>query len=246
MAQSTAIPRIIHQTWKSEIIPAQWAAFQRSWRAHHPAWTYRFFTDLELRELVREHDGWFLPIYDSYPQHIMRVDAARYLMMRRHGGLYADLDFESLRPIDGLLAGRELVLGCEPPEHVALAAPRARGLTRIVCNALIASIPGHPFWEHLLEHLVACHQLPDPLDATGPFLLTRAVDSYPDRDRVTIAPAELLYPISIPECRHEPAIGDEARDEAVAPFAVHHWAGSWWRTALTPATPKPRPRPRPQ
>jgi hypothetical protein len=48
------MPRIIHQTWKTEAIPPQWQAAQRSWRDAHPEWEYRFWTDEDLDRLVRE------------------------------------------------------------------------------------------------------------------------------------------------------------------------------------------------
>jgi len=226
-----APPPILHQTWKSEVIPSCWALFHQSWRTHHPDWEHRVLTDDDLRQLVRQHYSWFLPIYDAYSQPIMRVDAARYFLLHRHGGLYVDLDFESLRPIDPLLSGCEVVLGCEPPAHVGLDAPRARGLDRIICNALMASTPGHPFWEHVFELLIAYHRSPDPLDATGPFLLTRAVASYAEPSRVTIVPWDLLYPSAIPESVFGQQLpsASEARERA---FGIHHWAGSWWRHPL--------------
>ena len=219
-------PRILHQTWKNEVIPSCWAPFHRSWRTHHPQWEHCLWTDNALRQFIRDRYAWFLPTYDAYPTHIMRVDAVRYFLLHRHGGLYADLDFESLRPIDPLLRGCEVVLGCEPPAHVALNAPRSRGLDRIVCNAFMASIPRHPFWEHVFELLLAYRRSPDPLDATGPFLLTRAVASYSEQARVTIVPWELLYPIAIPEIVAE---SPTAQQPAEAAFGIHHWAGSWWR-----------------
>lgn len=225
-------PRILHQTWKNEVIPSCWALFHRSWRTHHAEWKHCFWTDNTLRQLVRDHYAWFLPAYDAYPKHIMRVDAARYFLLHRHGGLYVDLDFESLRPIDPLLSGCEVVLGCEPPAHVALEASRSRGFDRIVCNALMASAPRHPFWEHVFDLLLAYRRSPDPLDATGPFLLTRAVASYAEQARVTIVPWELLYPIGIPESVPERVAAEHLSSETTSreqAFGVHHWAGSWWR-----------------
>ena len=74
--------------------------------------------------------------------------------------------------------------------------------------------------------LLAYRRSPDPLDATGPFLLTRAVASYSEQARVTIVPWELLYPIAIPEIVAE---SPAAQQPAEAAFGIHHWAGSWWR-----------------
>jgi mannosyltransferase OCH1-like enzyme len=55
-------------------------------------------------------------VYEEYDQAIKRVGAVRYFIMHCHGGVYVDLDFEALRPLDSLLAEEELVLGCPVPE----------------------------------------------------------------------------------------------------------------------------------
>ena len=34
----------------------------------------------------------FLPVYESYPYNIQRVDAARYFILYHFGGVYLDLD----------------------------------------------------------------------------------------------------------------------------------------------------------
>lgn len=221
------IPRLIHQTWKNTEIPAPWLPLQRSWREHHPDWEYRFWTDLSLRELIEGHYAWFLPIYDGYPIPIMRVDAARYFLMHHHGGVYVDMDFESLRPVDGLLTDKEVVFGHEPAAHLDMLMTRDRGLEGIVCNAFIASRPGHPFWEHVFRELAGAHKEWNPLDATGPFFLTRALRRYPQPQQITVAPAELLYPISQQERAlvHDPAARARLAHSA---FAIHHWSGSWW------------------
>ena len=47
----------------------------------------------------------------------MRVDAVRYFLRYHYGGVYADLDFEALKPLDALLVEKDLVLGQEPAAH---------------------------------------------------------------------------------------------------------------------------------
>lgn len=240
MSIVSPIPRIIHQTWKDRTIPPAWEAYHRSWRRHHPAWELRLWTDHDLRELIRRDYAWFLPIYDGYPHPIQRVDAARYFMLHRYGGLYVDLDFECLRPLDDLLAAHEVVLGVEPAAHGALHKARTRGLERIVCNALCASTPAHPFWEHVFRRLVAAHWEPDPLDATGPFFMTRALATYDAPARVFLPPAELLYPITSDEAQAGLLDDPTARARVTAEaFAIHHWSGSWWRPAAADAPPSP-------
>ena len=227
---ASRIPQIIHQTWKDESIPDSWLDLQASWKRHHPRWEYRLWVDGDLRELIRVDYSWFLPIYDAYPEHITRVDAARYFIMHKYGGLYVDLDFESLRSIEPLLGESAVVAGLEPASHVSHPLARERGLNKIVCNALLASRPAHAFWEHVFEQLVASRHLPGPLDAAGPFLLTRAVCSYAQPSDIMLVPAELVYPISNEESwngRLDDA-GIRAQLSRTA-FAIHHWHGTWVR-----------------
>ena len=135
---SSMIPRIIHQTWKTEAIPPQWQAAQQSWRDAHPEWEYRFWTDEDLERLVRERAPQLVPLFQRYPDQIQRVDAARYVILYEHGGLYADLDMECVRPLDDLLDA-DLVL------------PRTTPLG--LSNQLMLTRPGHPFLKEALEAL---------------------------------------------------------------------------------------------
>ena len=226
--RAPTIPRVIHQTWKTNEVPVAWAPFQRTWREHHPDWEYRFWTDVDLRELVRRDYPWFLATYDGYKQPIRRVDAARYFIMHRYGGVYADLDFECLRPIDHLIRNHEIVFGLEPKVHASLPIAKQGGFARIVCNAFLASEAWHPFWDHVFERLEASREEASPLEATGPFFLTRAYERYREPQRVYLAEAKLLYPISNEERRagilENPP--ERARVSTDA-FAIHHWSGSW-------------------
>ena len=223
------IPRIIHQSWKVEQVPERWLAYQASWRKNHPDYEYRFWTDDQNRALVARVFPDFLPVYDGYKIGVNRADLARYLVVCQYGGIYVDLDCESLRPLDDLLGGREVVFGLEPQSHVAKPEVTSRGLKRIVCNAFFASVPQHPFWKHLFPMAIANRDEGNVLEASGPFLLTRACDSYPCPQELTILPSEVLYPLD-----HflQPTGHSAEGDAANGPYTIHHWAGTWWREAI--------------
>jgi hypothetical protein len=222
------IPRIIHQSWKTEQIPERWLGFQESWRRNHPDYAYRLWTDDDNRGFVAQFFPDFLPVYDGYRHAVSRADLARYLVICHYGGVYADLDCESVRPLDDLLAGRELVFGFEPQSHSEKPAVRSRGLKKIVCNALFASVPNHPFWARLLPMLMQSKDEGNVLEAAGPFVLTRSLASYPSPEEITILPAGAFFPLD-----HflQPS-GVPHESVAGGPYAVHHWAGTWWRNAV--------------
>jgi mannosyltransferase OCH1-like enzyme len=222
------IPRIIHQSWKIEQIPERWLGFQESWRRNHPDYEYRFWTDNDNRRFVAQFFPDFLPVYDGYRHAVSRADLSRYLVVYHYGGVYADLDCESVRPLDDLLAGRKLIFGFEPQSNAQKPAVRSRGLQQIVCNALFASVANHPFWAHCLPMLMHSKDDGNVLEAAGPFVLTRAWESYPAQDDMTILPAGAFYPLDHflqPSGLPHESVSD-------GPYAVHHWAGTWWRNAV--------------
>lgn len=227
------IPRMIHQTWKTDVLPPALEVLRQSWLTRHPAWQHVLWTDADLRAFLLRHYPWFIPTYDGYDEPIKRVDACRYFILHHFGGVYIDLDFECLRPIDDLLRDETLLFGLEPAAHAAEPGVRSRGLSQILCNAFMASAAGDPFWEYLFPFLMEARAASSVLDATGPFLLTRAYQRYPERERVAIVPAALLYPLN----------RDESWDDALSPeqlraragpeaYAIHYWHGVWRREAV--------------
>ena len=66
-------------------------------------------------------------------------------MLHRYGGLYLDLDMESLKPIDELLAGHSIVLA-------AIGSDAAH--EQSINNCFMASVPGENFW---LFYIQAMH-----------------------------------------------------------------------------------------
>ena len=47
-----AVPKILHQTWKTTEIPAAWQRFVESWGRMHPKWEHRIWTDEANRKFV--------------------------------------------------------------------------------------------------------------------------------------------------------------------------------------------------
>src|SRR5690606_25109495 len=166
------IPRILHQTWKTAEVPGEWAGSAASWRTHHPEWQHRLWTDEDNRAFVAEHYPALLEAYDAYPYAIMRADAVRYCLLHHFGGVYVDLDFECLRPIDELIATEHFVVAREPAAQSAWL-----GTTSLVSNAFMAAPPGHPLLQAVLDELrqgpreAVTHV--DVLEMTGPMMLQR-------------------------------------------------------------------------
>lgn len=223
------IPRIIHQTWRDASIPERFRGMVESWKARNPGWEYRLWTDDDLDRLVAEHYPGFLDIYRAYPNPVQRADAGRYLVLHRHGGVYADLDTTCLAPFDVLGDEDRIVFSREPDEHAASQVPW-RGLEWIACNAVIASPPGHRFWLHVLETMERCRHADDVLDSTGPLLLTGCILSWPRQEDIALNSCHLFNPLTTAARASQ---APEYGPHAPLRLAVHHWAGTWYAARPT-------------
>lgn len=223
------IPKIIHQLWKTDDIPHSLMYWQASWQAMHPDFEYRLWTNASIEKFIEDTAPEYKELFYHYHSNICRADLARYLILREFGGLYVDLDFECLRPHHSILKKHSLLIGLEPDSHTHLSKAVEARLKVIACNAWMASTPGHPFWDHLLQRIEASVDEPDILERTGPFLLTRAISSYKG-DPVALVRAELVYPVDKDDCWTGRIQDLELFERATRnAYAMHHWVGTWFR-----------------
>lgn len=215
-ATKPAIPRVIHQTWKDSdvpesIFPREWI---ESWRDHAMQdFEYRLWTDADNRALIAEHYPWFLDTYDRYDVPIKRVDAARYFILHRFGGIYADLDFVRLRSLDPLLARNDLVLAYES--------------RRWVGNALMGCSPGHPVMDEAIRRLEGTADR-HVLEATGPRFLTRILEESAYLEE--ILPADFIYPYGWDDPRkaeYAECSIESLRQRFPNAYTATHWTASW-------------------
>ncbi len=224
-----AIPRRIHQLWKDDQLPPRYAAFTDGWKRLHPEWEHTLWTDDDIRQLVAEKQPGLLDVFDQYPKDICRADLGRYVILHAFGGVYVDLDCECLKPIEPLLPNSGLALAFEPEAHAGMARAVNPKIDRIPCPTFLASTPGHEFWETLFAEIAASAQQADVLDATGPFLLARALARYSGGQPVHILPTEAVYPFTKDDCWsgriHNIEFWEQRTRNA---HVIHHWDGTWF------------------
>lgn len=224
MAQDRAvIPRVIHQVWVGGGMPVEYAEYAKAWRALHPGWRYRLWTDADLRWL--RHQDLFDAAERLAPRNVgqFRADIARLEVLLHHGGIYIDADMEPVRQLDPLIEGTDCFAAWHFPEG------DARG--RIVMNALMGAVPGHPVFAALVSGLpdsvrrhrgLRCNRM------TGPRYITGSLRASGLIHEVTMAPAETFYP-------YQPEQLDWGNAQPASAFpdswAVHRWhnraTGNW-------------------
>ena len=225
------IPRILHQTWKTGDVPPRLREFHDSWRKHHPSWELRLWTDADNESLIAEHLPEFVTYFRTATPAILRVDLVRLAYLHRFGGVYADLDYEAIRPLDVLLSTNHAILG---REHDGIGQVM-RGRDFII-NALIASPPAHPLWLEVMRAMVAAYRPRRMLETHTGHVIRMAIAILDGRAShrahthgdVTVLPHQDLYP-SAPTER----VAAHRRQDGVAcgAFGIHHYDNSW-RTPL--------------
>ncbi|KAK9834841.1 hypothetical protein WJX81_002915 [Elliptochloris bilobata] len=218
--------------------------YVRTWQENHPGWVHKLWTDDDNDALVREHYPWFKDTYDALPKRIMKADTCRALYMHHYGGMYADLDFESLRNVEPLLEGR----------HVLLAAMTAdASWEHNIPNAWMASVRHHPFWLFVLQTITRTVGAGDFTrwdyveNTTGPIMLGKAVEAFrrANGPGLTVLDPGVIYPVNwqVTMFTHETPAEENAmtvcdpfnaafsneRCKALFPdaYAITYWSHSW-------------------
>ncbi|SMC61046.1 glycosyltransferase family 32 protein [Pedobacter nyackensis] len=224
------IPKIIHQTWKDDFPPSHLNLLTNTWKESHPEWEYILWTDEMNREFIRKFFPGFLLQYDSYEHNIQRVDAVRYFILYKLGGLFIDLDFECFVNIEPLLTDSECVFALEPIEHCI-----QFNKDKIICNAFMACKPNNAFFEFICNSLSSFAKkestfITSILCSTGPFALSDIYNLYEEKEQIRILPSGTVYPLCVKETRRaiEDDIDDGIQEKIEGAYAVHYFLGSWY------------------
>lgn len=212
------VPKLIHQTWKTSQIPTSLQNYVQTWKEKNPDFEYMLWTDRSMRELIKKDYPWFLKYYDSYPHHIMRVDAFRLFVLHKHGGIYVDLDVECYKSPEPLLKESPILLFQEWEDSIS--------------NAVIGAAPGHPFLEYCHKALKEQHSKTAKNSSvwkmTGLRFLTDTVEHYKKLGYTDfkVYPKHYFFPIG----RYEPK-GDQNGLGYLYPhsYGARHWQGTWWQ-----------------
>lgn len=226
------IPRIIHQIYEDPVGPSDsLLELAKTWKECHPAWEYRFWSKKEMESFLTAEFPDFIPVYRDFPFNVQRWDAIRYLILYKIGGLYVDFDYGCLEPLDVLLNDTLCCMGMEPTLNAI-----THNKSLIVGNALMASVPDHPYFELIIKEMMnggKYSTLPDALrimETTGPFMTTRLYEQYPNKDEITLLPADLVAPFTLFEIRDltRGLATPYILNKVEKCFAIHYFGGSWY------------------
>ena len=146
------IPKIIHQMWLAKgldpNLPQKYQYLRESFQYWNPDFEYKLWDMKTTLNLFLHHPVLqrFVKTFETIEPWICKCDFARYAVLYAYGGLYADLDYECLRPLGSLLENRSHLF--------VLDLNRDINLRHRVCNGIFAVAPNSPLLLFILEEIV--------------------------------------------------------------------------------------------
>ena len=230
------IPKIIHQIWSGvdEPLPTHFKILGDTWKNDYPTWQYEFWDNDRMNIFVQDFYPHYWKLYNSFQYNVQRWDAIRYLILNKIGGIYIDFDYESIEPLDSLLDNQSCCFAMEPTSH-------CRIFNREVMfnNALMASIPEHPFMKKIIdkvfsEEIVFYRNSSKDVcvwETTGPWTLINLYEdlSVTEKEKIYLIPDKYVTPFDVMQARRfrMGEISDELENRLEDAFAVHYFFGGW-------------------
>ena len=208
------IPKIIHQIWIGSPLPDKYIPLINSWKLNHPDWEYILWDDVMIDALGLINKDQ----YDTSTNYGQKADIARYEILYRVGGVYVDIDFECLRPMD---------IFHHVCDYYTGVAYSGRFST---FNGLIGSTPGNPILKECIDTLdITKYYEGSPehniLFTSGPFHQTRCyLAKAGEAGRAVAFPVNYFYPWPNAKKDDNENLARWFKPET---FAIHYWHASW-------------------
>ncbi|WP_443936976.1 glycosyltransferase family 32 protein [Pedobacter sp. MW01-1-1] len=165
-----AIPKIIHQTYKTKQLPwiTRWQI--KRFCKKNPEYKYEFYDDARVDEFIRnEFNNETYQLYKKINIGAAKADFFRYAVLYKQGGVYLDIDSAIKGKLSNFIH----------PEDVAVIS-KERNPDMYVQWGLVYE-PGHPFLEKTLELIcenIESNKFPhDVHKMTGPFVYSEAIEN---------------------------------------------------------------------
>jgi mannosyltransferase OCH1-like enzyme len=165
------IPKIIHQTNKEVTVTVE--ASRESIKQTHPDWEYRFWTDDDVKKLIKDSFSQYYDYWSLLPDsNIEKWDIARYLIIWHYGGMYVDVDTLFYKNMNEVLDLRKSLIFI-----------KKSGLNWVK-NHFFLSMKNDPFWAFLMSDIMKTKN--NNIHArTGGIRLFRSLLDYSSKEKNT-------------------------------------------------------------
>ena len=103
-SNKTKIPKIIHQSFESRVLPECLASAAHTWINLNPDYEYRYYDNGDRRKLIKDYfDDNVVKAYDLLIPGAYRCDLFRFCTIYVYGGIYADVKMGEIFPIKDII-----------------------------------------------------------------------------------------------------------------------------------------------
>lgn len=216
------ITKMIHQTWKNVITPEKMNFCIESWKIKNLNYEYIFWTDNDIHNFISKNYPQYLNLLNNVKFGIQKADIFRIIALYHYGGIYVDIDFECLIPIDEWdIDSKKINVSYEPLQHHK---------KNVLCNALIYSPPKMECLLKILDHGsdIIQSKPSEVMTSFGPLAWQEVLGNSND---ISIIETIKVYPL--PDITINKSLEDEFRYQISNKdfgdsWAVHYWEHSNW------------------
>jgi mannosyltransferase OCH1-like enzyme len=213
------IATVIHQIWIGDKpYPTEFHEFSNRWMNLYPDFKYIKWTD----ELISQDNlipDSFLHLYSDPEFPIaFKADLARYLILRRYGGIYVDADMEPLRRLDSSILQSDFIGGIQPNGEVAIGiigSNEDNPLLNKTCDSIV---------EHISNTIDRGCKKTQLQKLSGPEFFNEMCIPFRNRENYYFLDSKYCYPYWMNEIQRR---FENFADTCPDAYCVHHWAHSW-------------------
>jgi mannosyltransferase OCH1-like enzyme len=179
------IPKIIHQIWLGSPFPEGLRSLQKTWQEKHPEWKYWLWTDEDVADLKLINRKYF----DQAKNYAEKADILRLELILKYGGVYIDVDFECVKPLDIFHHTCDFYTGLH-------AIPLMKVDKVRINNAIIGAHKNHPLIKYAVDQIKNYRHESQLMHRSGPDFFTKMIDEViDDLDGINVVfPPNYFYP----------------------------------------------------
>ena len=214
------IPKKIHFIWIGpNILKEEYSKFIDEFKSMYYDYEIKIWGEMDIvsDDIIPENLKEFY--YDSNFSYAFKADILRYLITYKHGGLYFDVDFQSLRKIPDCFLSFDFLGAIQNNGEVAIgffASSQNNKLLKKVIDSIPNSVQISKDNNYYYNDAI--------YKITGPEFFNRVCVPYKNNSNCFFFTKEYFYPYWFDEKHRR-----NERFDITSPlsYAVHHWEKSW-------------------
>jgi hypothetical protein len=231
------IPKIVHQTWRSDQLPSIFENIRKQNKELNHDFEFKLWCHTpgppDIDEFIKKEYYDIYHIFSRTKYGVQKADIARLAILHHYGGIYFDLDMMCIKPLQGLFEFNTdyVYMAMEPAEQTK----KLFNSDKILCNAFIAAPAKHPLFKEAMEEIKKLfHKHGDfiynSFNIFGSDLLAKCMENKNMIRNVKFINRGLVYPINDPKFSDLSTSMNEvamlkAADYGQA-YMVHYWIHS--------------------